>query len=224
MFNNISTSQTIIMAQVRNGILSDFKGRIGPVTGYVRNGVNIIRTSKNRVTDKKTILRLAQREKIKVCMAFLKAFTGTGFLGKTFPAYGHTGTGYNRAMGCLMNQSVTGTYPDTVLSYPHVLVAKGLLPPAQDAAAMSDRTGIIHFNWQDNSYTGTAKPVDRAVLVAYFPSIQEAVFSLDAGCRKEGVAVLSTGYLTGEAETWMAFLSPGGEEASDSVYCGMVSC
>ncbi len=38
-----------------------------------------------------------QREKIKVCNEFTHAFSGTGFFNKSFPSYGHTGSGYNKS-------------------------------------------------------------------------------------------------------------------------------
>ncbi|MEO8112200.1 MAG: hypothetical protein ABI594_19270 [Ginsengibacter sp.] len=79
------------MAQVSNGILGGFSGKVGPVSGYTRYGKNIMRSATSRVNDKETPGRMAQREKIKVCNRFMNAFTGTGFFSKTFPNYGHGG-------------------------------------------------------------------------------------------------------------------------------------
>jgi hypothetical protein len=92
------------MARKSSGILGNFIGTIGPVTGFMRNGHNFLRSSTSSVKNKGTALQLAQQQKIDVCTRFVKVFTGTGFLNKSFPAYGHTGTGYNRAMGALMSR------------------------------------------------------------------------------------------------------------------------
>ena len=70
------------MAEIKNGILGAFTGRIGPVSGYTRNGRNIMRSAASTVTDKVTDKRLAQREKIRVCNAFINAFSGHGYLCK----------------------------------------------------------------------------------------------------------------------------------------------
>ena len=92
------------MARKSSGILGDFIGTIGPVTGFMRNGHNFLRSSTSSVKNKGTALQLAQQQKIDVCTRIVKVFTGTGFLNKSFPAYGHTGTGYNRATGALMRR------------------------------------------------------------------------------------------------------------------------
>src|SRR5258706_15231405 len=101
------------MAKIPNGILGVLLGKAGPVSGYMRNGQNILRTSTRRKDNKITPERTAQREKIKVCNDFTRAFTGTGFFNKSFPPYGDTGTGYNRATSAVMNLAITGSYPDT---------------------------------------------------------------------------------------------------------------
>jgi|ERR1019366_8925080 hypothetical protein len=73
------------------------------------------------------------------------AFSGNGFFNKAFPAYGDTGTGYNRATSTIMNLAINGKYPDTFISYPLVLISKGLLPAAEKASAAIDETGNILF-------------------------------------------------------------------------------
>jgi len=72
------------MAEIKNGILGAFTGRVGPVSGYTRNGRNIMRSAASTVRDKATPGRLAQREKIRICNAFINAFSGTG-IQKRFP-------------------------------------------------------------------------------------------------------------------------------------------
>jgi len=86
------------MATIPNGILGGIQGQVGTVTGYNRYGIDVIRVAKNSGMVKPTAKRLAQRSKITVCNTFAKAFAGKGFFTKTFPAFGHTGSGYNRAV------------------------------------------------------------------------------------------------------------------------------
>ena len=211
------------MAKTNTGILGAFVGTIGPVTGYVRGGQNILRSSTSTVKYKYTPLRTEQLEKIKVCNRFTKAFTGTGFFNKSFPAYGSTGNGYNRAISALLNQALAGTYPGIHLSYPQVLISKGKLPPAIHAAAVPMENANIYFSFTDNSNTGTASVNDKLILVAYAEALQQAVFSLQAGLRKNCEAVLDASALKGYAvETWIGFLSSDETNASNSVYTGSV--
>lgn len=171
-----------------------------------------------------TAARVAQQQKIKVCNEFTKVFSGSGFLNTTFPAYGSSATGYNRATSALMNRAVTGDYPDTQIAYSQVLISKGQLPSAVRAAAAKDSDGNIVFTWADNTGFGTAKANDKAVLVAYFPLLQQAAYVISNCIRKERAAVLDTHVFIGYvAETWMGFVSSDKQDAADSVYTGSIS-
>jgi len=212
------------MATIPNGILGGIQGQVGTVTGYNRYGVDVIRVAKNRGTVKPTAKRLAQRSKITVCNRFAKAFAGKGFFTKTFPAFGHTGSGYNRAVSALMSLALVSSEEGVVISYPLVLISNGKLPPATYAAAVATSEGNIHFSWTDNTGTGTSKKNDKAILVAYFPSTNEVIFSFGAGTREAGNAVLETASKKGViAETWMGFLSNDEEDAACSVYTGNIT-
>ena len=212
------------MAKIPNGIFGVFLGRAGNLSGYMRNGQNIIRTNRRKTNGKVTPAKQAQQEKIKVCNHFTKAFTGTGFFNKSFPAYGDTGTGYNRATSALMNLAITGSYPDTGISYPLVLISKGPLPRAENASAAVNNEGNILFNWIDNSGTGTAKADDKAIVVAYFPALKQVIYSLNAGIRSDTFAALQTNKMQGyTVETWIGFLSNDEKDTASSVYTGSIS-
>jgi hypothetical protein len=211
------------MATIPNGILGGIQGQVGTVTGYNRYGVDVIRVAKNSGTVQPTAKRLAQRSKITVCNAFAKAFAGKGFFTKTFPAFGHTGSGYNRAVSALMSLALVPSEDGVTISYPLVLISKGKLPPALDAVAAVTDAGNIQFTWTDNTGTGTSKKNDKAILVAYLPATNEVVYSFGAGTRESGNAVLETANKKGAlAETWMGYLSNDEADAACSVYTGSV--
>jgi hypothetical protein len=211
------------MAKVSEGILGGFIGRVGPVSGYRRNGVNIMRTAKSQKDHKITPGRLAQREKLKVCNEFIFPFCRTGFFNKTFPSSAAGGTGYSRATSAIMNLAITGTFPNTVISYPDVLISRGQLPSAQNASATLNEEGNTVFTWTDNSDMGTAKAIDKVILVAYFLKGRHVIFKIGSATRSVGEAVLETKALKGRtAETWIGFLSNDEKNAADSVYTGTV--
>ena len=211
------------MARIPSGVLGALIGKAGPVSGYMRNGDNIIRTAAKRRDPKITPLRSAQRQKIKVSNDFTHSFSGTGFLNRTFPAYGTKGNGYNRATSVILNLAITGIYPDTCISWPEVLISKGPLPGARNPASAFNAGGDILFTWDDNSEFGTAKEDDKVVLVAYFPESKKAFFEIGNAVRKDGSAVLFIKNTPGVfAETWIGFLSNDEKDAGDSVYAGRV--
>src|SRR5664279_2278438 len=141
------------MAILTQGILGPVTGKTGPVVSYIRFGQNITRSksnsNKNRI---ETPDRKKQRNKIRVCNEFTRAFSGMGFFNISFPAYGHTGSGYNRATGAIMNKAIVNN-PEVILSYPKVLISQGPIPPVEYASALVNAGGDIVFNWTDNSGT-----------------------------------------------------------------------
>lgn len=211
------------MGKLHQGLLGMFTGRAGPVTGFIRNGQPLVRISRNSGTPKKTPARLAQQGKLSIANDFTRAFTKTAFLNKSFPPYGHTGTGYNRATSALLNLAISGEYPNLYISYPLALVSQGPLPVAEEVHAQLDPAGNIEFSWANNSGIGTAKSSDKVILVAFFPQLKESVYSIGPALRKDGRAKLQMEHYSGySAETWVGFLSSNEKDASDSVYAGRV--
>ena len=209
------------MARIPNGILGEFLGKAGNVSGYMRNGTNFLRSRRSASNKPTTPNRLAQQQKIKVCNEFTKTFTGKGFFNTTFPSYGSTASGYNRATSALMNKAVAGIYPAIYISYPQVLVSQGQLPSATGAAAAKNVEGNIVFRWADNTGFGSARATDKAILVAYFPSLLQAVYVISSSTRKDESAILDTHLYTGcIVETWIGFVSNDEADAADSVYTG----
>lgn len=211
------------MAILTQGILGPVTGRTGPVVSYVRFGQNITRSLSNSKKNKiETPARKIQREKIKVCNEFTKAFTGTGFFNRSFPQYGDTGSGYNRATSAIMNLAIV-TQPETTIAWPKVLISKGPIAAVDFAVASMNEEGDIVFTWTDNTGTGTAKGNDKAILVAYFPERKEAVFQFSDATRHDCQAILEMNSQGGVVETWLGFLSADEKNAANSVYTGRLS-
>ena len=210
------------MARIPYGILGEFTGNAGNVSGYMRMGANFIRSKRRKSTKPVTPARLAQQQKIKICHEFTRCFTGSGFFDRTFPQKINTATGYNKATSALMRKAITGVYPDISLSWPDVQISGGGMPSVPVAATTGGADSIL-FTWDDNAGTGTARSSDIAVLVAYFPAVKQAVFGISTQRRGDGMAELKTHGQTGEAHTWAGFISEDGKDAADSVYAGILT-
>jgi hypothetical protein len=211
------------MGKIPEGLLGGFTGKVGSVSGYVRNGQNIIRVARSRSSYKATPARNAQRAKIKVCNEFTQAFSGTGFFKRTFPSIGNAGTGYNRACSAIMNLAVTGIFPDININYPDVLISKGALPAAEQPAVSLFEISNLIFTWVNNPGKGTAKGNDKVILVAYCPHLKQAFFTIGANTRSEGQGVLDVkSFKNHSIKTWLGFLSNDETNASNSSYCGSI--
>ena len=209
------------MARIINGINGGFTGKVGMVTGYIRNGGSFMRSRTRRKDTVTSEKRLLQQQKIKVCNEFTKPFSGSGFFNTSFPANGATSTGYNRATSAIMNRAIV-QQPAVSLQYPLILISMGMLPGAVYASALVTDEGNLVFSWHDNTGIGTAKEDDRALLVAYFSESKEAVYTISDAIRKDGGAVLPMKSMKGIAETWMGFVSADETNAADSVYTGQI--
>lgn len=210
------------MGRIPNGILGTLKGRVGPVTGYTRYGVNIIRKANTNHDGKATPGRIIQREKLKICSEFARAFTGTGFLNKSFPPYGHTGSGYNRAISNLLSRAIAGTYPNQYLQWEDVMISRGPIPGVENLNSATDGYGNILFTWTNNDDTGTARGSDRMIAVAYCIDLKQAVFTLEGSPRESQNGLLYASDFTGyKVATYVSFINETGDVA-DSVFGGMV--
>lgn len=208
------------MASIPNGILGSFVGTAGNVCGYMRNGKNFIRSRRSKSLIPMTPKRLAQQQKIKVCNEFTKPFCGSGFFNRTFPAYGHSGTGFNRVTSAIMNLAIAGDYPNIFINYKKVLISKGPLPEPENANVVRTGEGQLLFGWEDNSNEGTAQPDDKVVLVAFFPELKQAIYTIGNSSRKDGQAVLDIAVMKNvPLQTWIGFLSADEKNASCSRCC-----
>jgi hypothetical protein len=109
------------------------------------------------------------------------------------------------------------------LSYQQLLISKGRPPGAQNAKVVKKANNTLQFSFDDNSTIGIAAPDDTAILVVYAPDLQQAVFTLNGGFRKDKKAILNVTALKGHSvETWIGFLSKDEKDASDSVWVGRV--
>lgn len=211
------------MASIPNGILGNFVGTAGNVCGYMRNGKNFVRSRRRKSTSPMTGARLAQQQKLKVCNEFTKPFCGTGFFNKTFPAYGHSGTGFNRVTSAIMNLAITGTYPNFSLNYSKVLVSKGPLPAPENAKVVKGTDGQLLFSWDNNSNEGSARKDDKVILVAFFPELKQVMYTIGDAVRNDSEAILNIGIMKDyAAETWIGFLSADEKNASCSSYSGSI--
>ncbi|ANE51013.1 DUF6266 family protein [Flavisolibacter tropicus] len=211
------------MAKLPQGIMGPLVGTAGPITGYLRLGIPVVRSKTRPNSFKPTAARTAQQRKLQLVLPFIKSFTGTGFLKKSFPIGTEGSTGYNRALSQTMNGALVGSDPDLLLAYPLVLVSRGSLPKAAAPTVIVEADGNLRFRWEDNSTTGKAKATDMVLLVAYFPDLEQVICSTEAAYRSEGEALLQTNNLRGQkAETWMGFINEDATDASDSVYTGTV--
>ncbi|MBS1747471.1 MAG: hypothetical protein JST21_14990 [Bacteroidetes bacterium] len=200
-----------------------YTGNMKPATVYPNNPSSFL-SIRNLLPKRQTAIQLVQLEKIKTCNDFTKAFAGSGFFDKSFPSTVQEGSnGLDRVTKILMNKALTGTFPDYQIDFSKVLISKGDLLLPQHATVSKMKGHRIYFSFTDNSNSGDTSSTDKVILVAYSKKLNQAIFSLDAGTRKDCEAVLKAPSLRGgEVETWIGFINEEETKVSNSVYTGCI--
>ena len=158
------------------------------------------------------------------CLYSTKIPKGSGLFDKSLRGYYGESNRNKRRFNALINLAMVGTYPLTSISYPNLLISRGLLPGAENANAVLRSDGDILFSWSDNSGTKIAKSNDKVMLVTYFPATKEIVYTLHSATRGSCQAVLHINKIQGfPVDTWVGFVSHDERDAGDSVYAGRVN-
>jgi hypothetical protein len=212
------------MATFNKGILGGFSGKVGNVIGGSWKGIDYMRSKPNNVKDPKTEAQLTQRKKFAMVTSFLKKIRPVikaGFTPKTKQM-----TSVNSAMSYNIKNAITGSYPDLEIDYSSVMVARGDLLPAQNTQAESTAPNEISFSWTDNSGIGSAKADDQALILVFNQEQDRAIYIVQENPERQDESytlTLPESYGGESVETYLAFVSADGQEASDSQYLGSIT-
>jgi hypothetical protein len=210
------------MGTINKGILGGFSGTVGNVVGGTWKGIDYMRSKGNRRNTDPTEKQLSQQIKFGLVMRFLQPMSG--LLSTSFRDYAIMKTGINSALSYILKNAITGTYPAYEINYSLALVSRGDLPNALGPAVTSGAGSILTFSWTDNSGVGVAKATDQAILVAYCPTLKQAIYTTVGGLRNALTGDLNVLPFSGEqVETWIGFISEDGNNVATSIFTGEVT-
>lgn len=209
------------MGTISKGILGGFSGKVGTVIGFIIKGVSYMRSLAGSYTQANTPAQIEQRAKFGLAISFIRPLTE--FLKIGFRNYTDKMSAVNYAMSYTLKNAIRGTYPDFSIDFANVLVSKGALSGALNPNALSIAAGQVTFSWDDNSDEINAAPTDGALIVAYNPTRNEAVFTNGESTRVDGTQTLAvpTSYSGESLECYIAFVDASGKVAT-SKYIGPV--
>jgi hypothetical protein len=148
----------------------------------------------------------------------------TAFIRVGFKRYAHRQSEFNAAMSYTLKHAIVGTYPDYTIDFSKLLVSRGTLTGANDAAALAV-TGKIKLTWEDNTGIGEAQSTDKSMVVAINPTKGEAAYITDGAPRSAATEQLAVSpfWVGDEVEVYLAFISENGKDVATSAYCGSVT-
>jgi len=211
------------MGTVRKGVLGGFSGTVGTVIGANWKGIAYMRslaTLKKNPTFSDA--QLKQQLRFGLAVGFLRSMKPV--LEITFREFADQMTGFNYALKQIMQKAVIGEYPDFKIDFSQVELSRGSLAKPNNPVARATVAGQIDFSWRDNSAVGTAKETDKAIFVAYCPSLAQSIYTLAGSDRAAKSGTLDVSSFSGlEVETYMAYVSANGKKSADSIYTGKLS-
>lgn len=210
------------MGIISKGILGGFSGKVGTVIGGTWKGIDYMRSKANRGKFIPTETQHAQQLKFAIVMRLVQPMAG--LLSITFRDFAIKMTGINNAFGYNIKNAITGTYPNFALDYALALVSRGELPNILGPAVSAGAGSILTWNWTDNSGVGIAKADDQAVLVAYCPTLRQAIYTTAGGARNSLTGSLNLAPFAGlQVQTYIGFVSADGRKVANSYFTGQVT-
>ena len=210
------------MGTYRKGILGSFTGKVGTVVGSSWNGIDYMKSLPRPSSKAPTDLQMIQRGKMGLAAGFLQPISALVNVG--YKSLAVKKTGFNVATAQVINECISGDYPDLVINYPSVLISKGNLTSPWNPG-VTPGVASVAITWEDNSTSGTAKPTDKAVLLVYNPAQSQYVFTLEGDERSllNDTLILPTNFSGDLVHVWMAFYAADKKTISTSLYVGQVT-
>ena len=209
------------MGKINLGILGSFSGKVGNVVGGSWKGISYMRAKASSVSNPRTEGQMSQRSKFALVLGILKPITG--FIRVGYKRFTTKQTAFNAAMSYILNNAITGTFPDFSVDLSKVLVSRGNLAPASNAAAIG-AGGSIGLTWDDNSASNMANATDKALVVVMNPVRAEAVYETAGSLRSTGIHEIAVpaDWLGESVEVFLGFIAEDGKDLANSVYLGSV--
>ena len=209
------------MGKINLGILGSFSGKVGNEVGGCWKGISYMRAKAASVSNPRTDGQVGQRSKFALVLGLLKPMTG--FIRVGYKRFTTKQTAFNAAMSYILNNAITGTFPDFSVDLSKVLVSRGNLTVASGAQALAIG-GSIGLTWFDNSGSGTALATDKALVMVLNPVRAEAVYETAGSQRTTGAHEIAVpaDWLGESVEVFLGFITEDGKDVANSVYLGSV--
>lgn len=210
------------MAKAPQGLFGKIKGKVGNITLSSWKGIPYIKSQQQPYVSNTPAQQL-QRKKFAIASNFTKVTRPVINAGYKWEIQNRSEL--NSATSYLLKWAFKGGLEDLALDYSKVLVARGDLPEAKNPQVQPTASGDLSFSWDFDEEQLLNRGGDKALILAYCPTLERAFYSVDEGItRKDRQCTLR---LPKECEgrdleTYLAFTTKNGEEASNSSYLGKV--
>ncbi|MFT3738857.1 MAG: DUF6266 family protein [Breznakibacter sp.] len=208
------------MGKYSDGILGHFFGKVGTVVGSKWKGIHYMRSKGSPRTGGFSDKQMEQQARFAAATRFIQPLHPVLRIG--FHTQTRDNTALNLALSDLLLRAMAGDYPDFVINYPALRLAKGtLLPVYQPQVSIED--GQIRFDWDVQNDQAGASADDEAMVVAI--AEEGSVSYLLRGATRvarSALLAIPQGAAGAPVHCYMAMVSATGKEVSNSLYVGTV--
>jgi hypothetical protein len=210
------------MAQFNQSPFGEINGKVGNMVVSKWKDQHVAKRKPGKRTGPATVAQQEQRIKMDLTGRFM------GNMKEVVSACYRSGSdripNFSAAMGDMIVNCITGTYPDFSIDYSQVLLSVGKIRQPFKPTVASTKIDTVTFTWTTNSGLGKSRPDDKAVLVVYCEKLEISAYTIQGPPRSSGTAELELPGLGGEeVHTWVAFISANGEDVCKSRYAGKVT-
>ena len=210
------------MGRLREGMLGQVQGKVGPVVGTTWKGKGVIRAKGVRRNNKQSEKQLVNQAKFGLASAFI--YTMGNLVEITYRHLASGKTAKNAALSNLIHNAIIGTYPDFAIDFSKVNFSiQNGLHNVTEASAASTLPGLVSFNWTFEGKTDFASRRDKAMVVAYCDTDKKGEYNTAAAQRDDLLASLKVPHFRGKAvHTWIIFIAEDQSKISGTKYTGLV--
>lgn len=202
------------MARVIEGINGAFRGKVGTVVGYTRNGVSIMRSLPRKSSKAPSQKQLDNRKKMSVAQVWLKYLVSYVRVG--FKNYSQKQHGFGSALSYLKLYAIK---EDFTVDPAKVLISRGELAEPLSPAVQNPEPGVLEFTWEPVLYNN-----DHAIVVAHKPDTNKHFGDVCGAKRSAGKHIQNYEGLAGEEmHIYLGFVSEERDKCSNSIYLGKVT-
>jgi hypothetical protein len=218
--NDVKQLKIKTMATLRNGLLGNYKGKIGNLVFYEVRGRQVVRTL-GKSTVPPTPAQLQNRNEMETVVGFLKPLREFINVGFNLKAKGSSRTPYNMAVSYNKIHAVAGAYPNVKMNYEKVQVTEGRMVAAINPTVELTADGLS-FTWLCPDTLEWPRPNDQVMLLAYFPLLERVGYILYGANRLECADVLNlpTDLLGKYMEVYISFIAENRQKIANSIYLG----
>lgn len=210
------------MAIVQNPITGRTRKKFGSAVFSKQFGKNTLRSKPIEVSNPRTEKQKMQRSKFSLMVELSRMFLSFIRIGFKQSSIGMSE--FNTFVKSNIKTVITGVYPNYTIDFPNLIVAKGSLTGADDAAVTAEAGKKVAVTWNDNSGYGDALDSDIAMVL---------VLNYDKKGMKADTASATRGDETCEItvpDSWvgdtvhvyLSFMTEEGNKVANSVYIDSV--